>query len=79
MIRISAIDPSITVVTASRVKETSSPDPSVTRSPSVPSAVLPWSATSTSIPLSSSHACRSDSSAFASSTMPGTESENFDA
>ena len=75
MIRISAIEPSMSVVTASRVNETSSPEPSVTRSPSVSSAVLPCSATSTSMPLSSSQSCRSDSSAFASSTMPGTLSE----
>ena len=78
MIRISAIEPSMIVVTASRVNETSSPEPSVTRAPSVSSAVLPCSATSTSIPLSSSQSCRSESSALASSTMPGTLSENRD-
>ena len=59
------------VVTASRVNETSSPEPSVTPSPSVSSAVLPCSATSTSMPLSSSQSWRSASSALASSTMPG--------
>ena len=41
MIRISAIEPSMIVVTASRVNVTSSPEPSVTRSPSVSNAVLP--------------------------------------
>ena len=79
MIRISAIEPSISVVSASRVNETSSPDPSVTRAPSVSSAVSPCFATSTSMPLSSSHSCRSASAAFASSTIPGTVSENFEA
>ena len=67
------------VVIASRVNETSSPEPSVTRSPSVSNAVLPCSATSTSMPLSSSQSCSSSSSAFASSTMPGTALENLDA
>ncbi len=54
------------VVTASRVNETSSPDPSVTFAPSVSSAVLPCSAISTSMPFSSNQSCRSSSSAFAS-------------
>ena len=78
MIRMSAIEPSIRVVTASRVNDTSSPEPSVTRAPSVSSAVFPWSATSTSMPLSSSQSWRSKSSALASSTIPGTLSENRD-
>ncbi len=68
----------MSVVTASRVNETSSPEPSVTFAPSVSTAVLPCSATSTSMPLSSSQSCRSSSSAFASSTIPGTLFENRD-
>ena len=76
MIRISAIAPSITICSASRVNETSSPEPSATRAPSVSSAVWPWAATSTSMPLSSSQRCSSPSSRFASSTTPGTASVN---
>ena len=68
----SAIEASTRMVSASRVKVTSSPEPDATRSPSVSSAVRPWAWISTSMPLRSSQRCRSASSAFASSTMLGT-------
>ena len=67
--------PSISVWTASRVNVTSSPEPAVTLSPSVSSAVSPWRWISTSIPRSSSQDCRSASSALASSISAGTLSE----
>ena len=54
------------------MNDTSSPDPSERLLPSVCSAVEPSSLTCRSMPLRSSHAWKSSSDAFASSTIPGT-------